>query len=265
MRRHLSYANVAATLALVMSTSGAAIAAQHYLITSTSQISPKVLHALRGHDGRDGARGATGPAGERGPQGVHGPQGYGGPIGPTGPTGPAGSGAGGAGGGATGATGPTGEAGEPRTATVVEKTMKAESGVDGEPKSIQIFKLGEVPVHMFCGFVPFAGNTIGGLAARGPEGSQSNAGVIESDSEGKPAESAVSLDLARSVALPSTEDEYETVAEIITNNVEPKGNEGFVNATITEPGGVIYVSAFLEVSPTEPDCTLRASAYRVPR
>jgi hypothetical protein len=46
MRRRLTYANVAATLALVFSMSGGALAASHYLIKSTKQISPKVLKSF---------------------------------------------------------------------------------------------------------------------------------------------------------------------------------------------------------------------------
>jgi len=46
MRRRLSYANVAATLALVFSMSGGALAAKHYLLSSTRQISPRVLRSL---------------------------------------------------------------------------------------------------------------------------------------------------------------------------------------------------------------------------
>jgi hypothetical protein len=60
VRRHLTYANVVATLALVLAMSGAAAAARAYFITSTSQIAPDVLSELRGNTG---ATGATGPAG----------------------------------------------------------------------------------------------------------------------------------------------------------------------------------------------------------
>jgi hypothetical protein len=74
MRLRLTYANVVATLALVFSMSGAALAAQHYLITKVSQISPSVRGELRGD---------SGPAGPRGPQGI------GGPAGPQGPAGAA--------------------------------------------------------------------------------------------------------------------------------------------------------------------------------
>jgi hypothetical protein len=66
LRRHLSYANVTATLALVFAMSGGALAAKHYLINSTKQINPKVLKQLKGN---------TGKAGPAGPQGVGGASG----------------------------------------------------------------------------------------------------------------------------------------------------------------------------------------------
>jgi Collagen triple helix repeat (20 copies) len=75
IRRRLTYANVALTLALVFAMSGGAFAAGHYLITSTKQISPKVLKALRGSVGANGAQGAVGPAGPAGPAGPQGPVG----------------------------------------------------------------------------------------------------------------------------------------------------------------------------------------------
>ena len=69
MRPRLSYANVVATLALVLALSGGAYAAGRYLINSTKQINPKVLKKLRG------ARGRTGPIGPVGPQGIAGQEG----------------------------------------------------------------------------------------------------------------------------------------------------------------------------------------------
>ncbi len=74
-RMHLTPATVIATLALVFAMTGGAFAAGHYLITSTKQISPKVLKALAGKNGTNGLPGAQGPQG---------------PAGPTGPSGPAG-------------------------------------------------------------------------------------------------------------------------------------------------------------------------------
>jgi collagen triple helix repeat protein len=71
-RRHLSYANVVATMALVFAMGGSAIAAKHYLISSTNQINPKVLKKLRGNHGNRGNTGASGPQGPSGAAGAAG-------------------------------------------------------------------------------------------------------------------------------------------------------------------------------------------------
>jgi hypothetical protein len=72
MRRRLTYANVAATLALVFSMTGGAIAANHYLINSTKQINPKVLKKLKGKTGATGKAGVNGAAGAAGAAGAPG-------------------------------------------------------------------------------------------------------------------------------------------------------------------------------------------------
>src|SRR5579863_741287 len=123
VRRRLSYANVVATMALVFAMSGGALAAGHYLLTSTKQISPKVLKALKGKEGAPGAAGAQGAAGPAGPAGAKGEAGAAGPKGETGPA------------GATGATGPKGSAGaagpegSPWTAGGTLPSGKTETGV----------------------------------------------------------------------------------------------------------------------------------------
>ena len=81
IRRRLSYANITATLALLFSMSGGALAASHYLITSTKQISPKVRSQLKGDKG---PAGSAGPPGSAGAQGAQGPQGAPGGQGPPG-------------------------------------------------------------------------------------------------------------------------------------------------------------------------------------
>lgn len=81
IRGRLTYANVAATLALVFSMSGGALAATHYLISSTKQISPKVLKQLKGNAGPAGAAGRNGAPGASGPPG---PLGEKGPVGANG-------------------------------------------------------------------------------------------------------------------------------------------------------------------------------------
>jgi hypothetical protein len=77
LRKRMSYANVTATLALFFAISGGALAASHYLITSTKQIKPSVLSALKGKTGKTGPAGAAGAAGERGPAGANGVNGEG--------------------------------------------------------------------------------------------------------------------------------------------------------------------------------------------
>src|ERR1700724_3495142 len=87
LRRHLTYGNVVATLALVLAMSGGALAATHYLISSTNQINPKVLKKLRAGSGPRGLSGRTGP---QGPSGLPGGAGSPGPVGPRGGEGPQG-------------------------------------------------------------------------------------------------------------------------------------------------------------------------------
>jgi hypothetical protein len=81
-RRYLTYSNVAATLALIFAMSGGALAANHYLINSTKQISPKVLKKLAGTTGKAGPAGKEGTQGKEGTPGKEGPQGREGPAGP---------------------------------------------------------------------------------------------------------------------------------------------------------------------------------------
>ena len=67
-----AYANIA-TLALVVATTGGTLAATHsYLLTSTKQISPKVLKDLKGRTGPAGSTGERGEAGEAGEAGKDG-------------------------------------------------------------------------------------------------------------------------------------------------------------------------------------------------
>jgi hypothetical protein len=68
-RKRLTYANVAATLALVLAMSGGALAASSFIITSTKQIKPSVLKKLTGKRGKTGATGKRGAQGNQGIQG----------------------------------------------------------------------------------------------------------------------------------------------------------------------------------------------------
>jgi hypothetical protein len=82
MLPRLSYANVAATIALVFSMTGGALAAQRYLITSTKQINPRVLRSLKGRPGPAGNQGPAGKAGTAGKDGTNGRDGANGEPGP---------------------------------------------------------------------------------------------------------------------------------------------------------------------------------------
>ncbi len=124
IRKRLTYANVAMTLALVFAMTGGAYAASKYVITSTKQISPKVLKALKGANGKNGTAGPAGPAGAAG-AGTAGAQGSAGAAGAKGET------------GATGAKGEEGKAGkngapgapgEPWTAGGTLPSEKTETG-----------------------------------------------------------------------------------------------------------------------------------------
>jgi hypothetical protein len=80
IRKRATYANVTMTLALVFAMSGGAYAAKKYLITSTKQISPKVLAQLKstkgaGQAGPQGPQGAPGTNGTNGKDGTQGPKG----------------------------------------------------------------------------------------------------------------------------------------------------------------------------------------------
>jgi hypothetical protein len=75
IRKRTTPSTVIATLALVFAVTGGAYAAGHYLITSTKQISPKVLKQLKGARAKNGANGAPGAAGAPGAHGLQGPAG----------------------------------------------------------------------------------------------------------------------------------------------------------------------------------------------
>jgi Collagen triple helix repeat (20 copies) len=82
-----SPASIIASLALFFALGGTAMAARHYLLTSTSQIKPSVLKALKGNVGTEGPAGLAGAAGKAGPAGEQGSPGNRGQQGPSGASG----------------------------------------------------------------------------------------------------------------------------------------------------------------------------------
>jgi hypothetical protein len=126
IRKRITYTNLALTLALVFAMTGGAYAASKYLITSTKQISPKVLKALTGKTGAAGTNGAQGPAGGTGPQG---PAGAAGPQGTAGTAGTPGTP------GKPGTNGTNGAPGSPWTAggtLPAGATLKGEWNLNGQ-------------------------------------------------------------------------------------------------------------------------------------
>jgi hypothetical protein len=84
LRKRVNATTVIAVFALVFAMTGGAYAAKKFLITSTGQISPKVLKSLKGSAGAKGASGANGAPGAQGPAGAAGPQGPAGAAGAAG-------------------------------------------------------------------------------------------------------------------------------------------------------------------------------------
>jgi hypothetical protein len=88
-RSRVSYANIVATLALVVAVGGGTAWAathkghHHYVITSAGQIKPKVLNKLHGAKGANGAPGADGAVGAKGATGPAGATGASGAVGVT--------------------------------------------------------------------------------------------------------------------------------------------------------------------------------------
>lgn len=116
IRRRVTYANIAVTVAVVFAMTGGAYAAGKYVITSTKQISPKVVKQLTGK---------TGPAGPAGVAGPVGPAGSGGPAGKEGIQGKEGKE------GIQGKEGTPGKEGSPWTAGGTLPSGKTETGVWG--------------------------------------------------------------------------------------------------------------------------------------
>jgi hypothetical protein len=120
LRRHLTYANVAATLALFLALGGAAYAATQLPRNSvgTAQLKREAVTAGKiAKKTRAQLRGARGPAGPQGPQGKTGKQG---PKGATGAR------------GAQGPRGEKGERGEPGTGPAFEVFTAVPKTTEGE-------------------------------------------------------------------------------------------------------------------------------------
>jgi hypothetical protein len=255
IRRHLSYANVAATLALVLSMSGGALAASHYLVTSTKQISPNVMRSLKGRQGRRGAYGPTGATGTTGTTGARGI---------TGPTGP-GAEEGGVGGGSgpTGPTGPAGLGGGGQAAVFFNKSIKAElssSGGDIAP----LFALPGISMRLQCLYLVA---TIAELEVSAPAGSQVELGTVVTNGSGgpPPADADSQPVLGGPIANAN-----EGILVLITDPSEPYVNVAHLSGSIVTPTAVVPLDAYVRAETEHHEegsntCTAMGTAYSVPR
>jgi hypothetical protein len=139
LRRRLTYTNVGVTLALFFSMSGGALAASHYLITSTKQIKPSVLSALKGKAGPAGPAGSAGAAGTSGAQGPQGSAGAKGEAGTEGKQGKEGE---------KGKEGKAGKEGSPWTdgGTLPPEKTEAGTWAFGEPAAIEGGLIARIPL-----------------------------------------------------------------------------------------------------------------------
>jgi hypothetical protein len=171
IRKRLTFANVAMTVALVFAMSGGAYAAGKFLITSTKQIKPSVLASLKGKAGATGPAGAAGATGPAGPAGAAGPQGPAGTAGAKGETGAEGKE------GKVGKEGKAGIAGQPWSVGGTLPAGKTETGT---------WSFGEAPKEVAELFIPVASFPIE-LAASLGEGHAHyiNESKMEVDPEGK--------------------------------------------------------------------------------
>ncbi len=256
-RQLLSYANIAATFALVFSMSGAAWAAKHYLITSKAQISPKVLAALRGgrgSEGSQGPQGATGPAGfgTQGPQGAAGNRGIAGETGSTGPSGPEGA---------------DGEPGMPAVGQTTQ-VLDYEISPAAEHTELHEFKETELPAKIElsfrCGQGSRPGTTASALLLSVPSGSRAETGVVTQNAV---EESEIPSGAIRDLAFSSNT--AQVIAELpdIHEGTETHSSDGEVSGSIDAVNGTereaAYVDAYIATNPYSmvPVCTLSGTVF----
>jgi hypothetical protein len=150
-----------ALFALALVTAGTGYAAKKYVITSTKQISPSVLKALKGNAGPAGAAGAKGDQGPQGPQGSQGPAGQQGAAGTPGAA------------GAAGAPGPAGSArayAQVVTNDPANPSFDQNKGFPNKPRHIGVGRLcipapAGVDTDAVPAFVTLSGESIGYVTA----------------------------------------------------------------------------------------------------
>jgi hypothetical protein len=265
LRHHLSYANVVATVALTLSMSGAAWAAGTYLITSTSQISPKVLKKLKGHKG---AAGAAGPEGLQGPTGAAGPAGAQGVQGTTGPVGDEGRQ------GSVGATGPPGPVGIEGPAGLSQNAVAAAaelSPAPGEHTEVELTELrGAIKLRLVCGEGPRADSTSAVVEATGPTGASAETGIVAYSPAGSQLEETErlikSLELTEGFAPVAELDDDTELEGSERRSPEEQVVQGELNGALSTSSQANFLDMFIEVKPygSTPVCAVHGAVYGSP-
>ncbi len=219
VRKHLSYSNVAATMALVFALTGGAVAATSHGGGATTPpakatASTASVHATVAAKKKKKASAPTGKPGPAGPKGATGAPGATGPAGSAGPAGPA------------GAAGAKGENGANGTNGVGTEGKEGPQGKEGSPWT----ETGDLPPEKTeTGTWSFIGD--------GEEGKQ-----LVSISFPIPLEKA----LANVIGTPAEEHAHLITPEEVTKNEVPAGCEGgSFKKPVAKPGNLcVYADHF---------------------
>jgi hypothetical protein len=234
---------------------GGALAARHYLISSTSQISPGVFRALRhGRDPSHGKPGPPGPQGRRGAQGEPGPEGppgLQGPAGPLGKEGPAGK---------SGPTGPRGPAGSGVGQEGATFQPRLEPG-EPEEKNVGLFVFPNagIEARFVCARAFLFG--VAGIKVFAPEGSWGETGMDATNIESTELENHSQQRIWDVPLKPKYNESSEGFMTVLASNHKaPEANIAHADGSIITPGGTVATfNASIEVTPSH--CSIRGAAF----
>jgi len=173
----------------------------------------------------------TGPAGPGGAPGKEGPAGKEGPV------------------------GKEGAAGQPQKAVSFNVTSEAPFVAK---KITGLFTLSGVTVALDC--ANFLLGNVNNLEAFGPAGTRAMSGMTDSKATNEAATEAFQQ-LVYNVGVASTGTVF---TGLVTNAKTPVANVGHVNATITTPGAIIFLDAFVEVGEDPKGCVVSGGAFSIP-
>jgi hypothetical protein len=157
--------------------------------------------------------------------------------------------------GSNGTNGTAGVAGQPQKAVSFSATSEAPFLSN---KFTPLFELAGVTVKLNCTNVLVADVTA--LEASGPSGTHAVSGMTDSKSNNKEVTDGFQQDVYN-VPITTTATAF---AALTTDGGSPVSNVGHVNATITTPGAVILIDAFIEAGVSPENCVAIGSAFSIP-